>query len=212
MRENERLKNEETAAMQNNSNGQPHSKIQLFITTGLLTALVFVVTRFLGIPMPGDGWLNLGDSSIAASALLMPHPLMGFVGGVGSALSNITSPALIYAPGTLIIKGAMGYVLYLFAKKGKFTWFALGVFLAEVIMFVGYTVYTFTLYSFALLDLEAGVYTALAGTLLTVPGNLTQAGANFALALLLFAPIMAVRKALWGSGPKGSNESSEKQG
>lgn len=177
------------------------TKTQLLVTTGLLTAFVFVVTRFLAVPMPGDGWLNLGDSSIAASALLLPHPLLAFVGGVGSALSNLTSPAIIYAPATLMIKGAMGYVLYLFAKKGKFSWFAVGVLLAELIMFFGYTAYVFFLYHFALLDLDSG-YTALAGTLLTVPGNITQAAANFVLALVLFAPVMAVRKALWGNAVK----------
>lgn len=182
----------------------PKTRTQLLVMTGLLTALVFVVTRFLGIPMPGDGWLNLGDTSIAAGALLVPHPLMAFVAGVGSALSNITSPAAIYAPATLIIKGTMGYVLYLFIKKGKFSWYVAGVLLAETIMFVGYTAYTFFLFRFALLELESGVNTAFAGTLLTVPGNLLQAGANFVLAVLLFAPIMAVRRALWdGQGAVG---------
>ncbi|MCL2745573.1 MAG: ECF transporter S component [Coriobacteriia bacterium] len=172
---------------------QSKSRTQLLVVTGLLTALVFVVTRFLGIPMPFDvsGWLNLGDSSIAASALLLPHPLVALAAGFGSALSNLTSGHLIFAPATLVIKGSMGYVLYLFVKKGKFSWYVLGVFLAELIMVAGYTAYIFLIVD--------------VGSLASIPGNLFQAGANFILALLLYAPLMALRKALWGSGSESTS-------
>jgi len=184
---------------------QASSRTQLLVTTALLTALVFVVTRFGGfeVPMPpfGSQWLNLGDTSIAASALLLGHPLAAFAGGVGSALSNLTSAPtiMIYAPATLLIKGSMGYVLYVFARKGKFSWFAVGVFLAELIMVVGYATYLFFLLYFGIVGGESGT-TALAGTFATIPANLIQAGVNFVLALLLFVPIMAIRKALWGGG------------
>jgi len=172
---------------------QSKSRTQLLVVTGLLTVLVFVVTRFLGIPMPFDvsGWLNLGDSSIAASALLLPHPLVALAAGFGSALSNLTSGHLIFAPATLVIKGSMGYVLYLFVKKGKFSWYVLGVFLAELIMVAGYTAYIFLIVD--------------VGSLASIPGNLFQAGANFILALLLYAPLMALRKALWGSGSESTS-------
>ncbi|MCL2438194.1 MAG: ECF transporter S component [Coriobacteriia bacterium] len=172
---------------------QSKSRTQLLVVTGLLTALVFVVTRFLGIPMPFDvsGWLNLGDSSIAASALLLPHPLVALAAGFGSALSNLTSGHLIFAPATLVIKGSMGYVLYLFVKKGKFSWYVLGVFLAELIMVAGYTAYIFLIVD--------------VGSLASIPGNLFQAGANFILALLLYAPLMALRKALLGSGSESTS-------
>ncbi|MCL2680044.1 MAG: ECF transporter S component [Coriobacteriia bacterium] len=161
------------------------SRTQVIVMAALLTALIFVVTRFLGIPMPGDafGWLNLGDSSIAASALLLGHPLVALAAGLGSALSNLTSGHLIFAPATFIIKGSMGYILYLCAKKGSFAWFALGVFLAEAVMVVGYT-----LYIFFLVDV---------GALASVPGNLFQAAANCVLALLLYVPIVKLRGVLW---------------
>jgi len=160
----------------------PLSRTQLLITAGLLTALIFVVTRFLGIPV-ADGWLNLGDSSIAASTILLSHPLVALSAGLGSALSNLTSGHLIFAPATFVIKGSMGYVLYLFARKGTFGWFAVGVLLAEIIMVVGYTAYIFLLVD--------------VGSLASIPGNLFQAGANFALALLLYLPLMKLRSVLW---------------
>ncbi|MCL2606536.1 MAG: ECF transporter S component [Coriobacteriia bacterium] len=175
-------------AEQKASLAQARSRTQILVLTGLLTALVFVVTRFLGIPMPGDvlGWLNLGDSSIAASALLLPHPLVALAAGAGSALSNLTSGHLIFAPATFVIKGTMGYVLYLCIKRGTFSWYAIGVFLAEVIMVVGYTAYIFLL-----VDL---------GSLASIPGNLFQAGANFVLALALYVPLMSLRRVLWSGG------------
>ncbi|MCL2379312.1 MAG: ECF transporter S component [Coriobacteriia bacterium] len=160
----------------------PQTRVQLIVTAALLTAVVFVVTRFLGIPL-GDGWLNLGDSSIAASALLLSHPLVALAAGLGSALSNLTSGHLIFAPATFIIKGSMGYVLYLFAKRGSFAWFAVGVLCAEIIMLVGYTAYIFLLVD--------------VGSLASIPGNLFQAAANFVLALLLYVPIMKLRGVLW---------------
>ena len=169
------------------STAVPHqSRVQILSLTGLLTALVFVVTRFLGIPV-ADGWLNLGDSSIAASALLLNHPLVALAAGLGSALSNLTSGHLIFAPATFVIKGTMGLVLYFFARKGKFSFFVLGVFLAEFIMVVGYTTYIFLL-----VDI---------GSLASIPGNLFQAAANFALALLLYYPLVRLRQTLWGSPP-----------
>ena len=166
--------NKLTSSEQNNT--------RIWVMTGLLTALVFVVTRFLGFPI-ADQWLNLGDSSIAASAVLLKHPLVGLAAGLGSALSNLTSGHIIFAPATFIIKGSMGLVLYLFARKGTFAWFAVGVLIAEIIMVVGYTAYTFLL-----VDI---------GSLASIPGNLFQAGANFALALALYFPLMGLRRALW---------------
>lgn len=163
---------------------EPRSATQLLVITGLLTALVFAVTHILGIRVP-DGYLNLGDSSIAASALLLSHPLVALAAGLGSALSNMLNGLWIFAPATFVIKGAMGYVLYLFARRGTFAWFAVGVFLAELIMVVGYTAYIFLL-----VDI---------GSIASIPGNLVQAAANFALALLLYVPLMALRKALWGN-------------
>ncbi|MCL2402866.1 MAG: ECF transporter S component [Coriobacteriia bacterium] len=184
----------------------PRSRTQLLVTTGLLTALVFVVTFVLSIPnfWTGQGIINLGDSAIASSALLLPHPLLAFVGGVGSALANIANPlAIHYAPATLIIKGLMGFVLYLFVRKGKFGWFVVGVVLAELIMLAGYFLYEY-------------IFLLGAGAIANIPGNSIQAGTNFALALLLFAPLMALRKALWSganttSGTVGLNRDKSSQ-
>jgi len=174
---------EEYQAAEHVQTSQPRSRTQLLVMTGLLTALVFVVTRFLGFPVL-DGWLNLGDTSIAASAVLLGHPLVALAAGLGSALSNLTSGHLIFAPATFIIKGSMGFVLYLFTRKGSFSWFAVGVLLAEIIMVVGYTAYIFLLVD--------------VGSLASIPGNLFQAAANFVLACALYLPLMNLRRALWG--------------
>lgn len=164
----------------------PRSKVQLLAMTALFTALVFVVTLTASVPSwTGQGIINLGDSAIAASALLMPHPLMAVVGGVGSALANLANPAAtIYAPATLIIKGLMGFVLYFFARKGKFAWFVVGVALVEIIMVTGYFLYEY-------------VFLIGAGAFASIVPNFVQAGTNFVLALILFTPLMALRKALW---------------
>ncbi|MCW4011175.1 MAG: ECF transporter S component [Candidatus Bathyarchaeota archaeon] len=76
----------------------------------IFTALVFVATTLIRIPIPATGgYFNFGDGIIFAAALLYGPLVGGFAGGVGAAIADaIGFP--IFAPGTLLIKLCEGAV------------------------------------------------------------------------------------------------------
>jgi len=84
---------------------------------GLATAVVFVITRTLVVPIPQTrGFFNLGEAGIYAASVLF-GPLVGaLAGGVGSALADLSLGYAQYAPFTLVIKGLEGAVVGLIAR------------------------------------------------------------------------------------------------
>ncbi len=82
------------------------------LTAGALaTALVTVATMALRVPVPAtQGYINLGETAIYLSALLL-GPAYGLVaGGVGSALADLLAGYTQFAPFTLVIKGIEGWL------------------------------------------------------------------------------------------------------
>jgi len=151
--------------------------------TALLLALIFVVTRLIQIPIPataGGGYLNLGDSIIAAGSLLIANPLAAFAAGTGSALADLTAGFAAYALPTFLIKAAMALIVVYLGRRGSFFLYALGTALAGLLMIAGY--FAFEYFTF-------GAPYALAAA----PFNALQAGVNLVLALLFFRPVMQLR-------------------
>ena len=85
---------------------------------GVMAALVAVATFLVQIPIPATkGYLNFGDIMIFATALTFGPIVGGFAGGVGSAISDVASGYAVYAPFTLIIKGAEGLIAGLISNR-----------------------------------------------------------------------------------------------
>jgi uncharacterized membrane protein len=85
---------------------------------GVMAALVAVATFFPQIPIPATkGYLNFGDIMIFITALTFGPIVGGFAGGVGSAISDVASGYAVYAPFTLIIKGAEGLIAGLISNR-----------------------------------------------------------------------------------------------
>lgn len=86
--------------------------------TAVFTALVFVLTTFVQIPMPlGGGYINLGEAGIYICAGLCGPFAGAFAGGVGSALADLSTGYAFWALPTLIIKCCEGLIVGLFAKN-----------------------------------------------------------------------------------------------
>ncbi len=85
---------------------------------GIFMALTFVATMYLSFPIAsGQGYLNLGDSFVIASGLLL-GPLPAFlVGAIGSMLADLALGYAAYAPFTLVIKGLEAVFASLLFKK-----------------------------------------------------------------------------------------------
>jgi uncharacterized membrane protein len=93
------------------------------VLTGMMTALVFIATVAIRIPVPfTQGYIHAGDTMIFVSAAVL-GPIPGMIAaGVGSALADLMGYPQWVIP-TLLIKGIMGYLMGVFvnlqAKKAK---------------------------------------------------------------------------------------------
>ncbi len=128
-------------------------KTKRIVMTALMASLVCVVTMVIKVPSPLKGYLNLGDGIVLLCGWLL-SPAYGFVAaGLGSALADIFSGYVTYAPATFLIKGAMALVTYacfrLAGKRmGKLPSQIVGGALAETVMVLGYYVFEGFLYGF----------------------------------------------------------------
>ena len=83
-----------------------------------LTALMVVValmTLFIRIPLPSRGYFNFGDVAVVFSGLVLGRIALkrkflwgAAAGGIGSALADVIGGFGMFAPITLIAKGAEG--------------------------------------------------------------------------------------------------------
>jgi uncharacterized membrane protein len=80
---------------------------------GIFTALNFIVTYWIQIPIPATGgYINVGDITVMFTALLFGPIIGGIAGGMGPMLADLFSgPYIIYAPATIIIKGVEGFII-----------------------------------------------------------------------------------------------------
>ena len=82
------------------------------------TALVFLSTFLFQLPIPATGgYFNFGDIMIFITAIAFGPQVGGFSGGVGSGLSDVLGGFGIFAPFTLIIKGAEGFTAGLISRR-----------------------------------------------------------------------------------------------
>ena len=150
-------------------------KIRTMVTAAVLAALSCVATMVVQIPSPMNGYVNLGDCFVLLSGWLLGPWWGAAAGGIGSMLADLLLGYGHYAPGTLIIKGAMALVAALIFKAfKKNTAGALvsGV-AAEVVMVAGY-------FGYAALLLGKGI-----GAAASIPGNLVQGAVGLVAGFLL---------------------------
>ncbi len=150
---------------------------QKIVMSALLAALVCVATMIVKIPSPLKGYINLGDCIVLLAGWLL-SPVYGFLAaGIGSALADLFSGYVVYAPATFLIKGAMALVAYygykLMSKKAKSipSRIVSGI-LAEVLMIGGYFLFEGVLYGFA-------------PSAVNIPANAVQGAAGLILGTLL---------------------------
>lgn len=126
---------------------------QKIVMAAMLAALCCVATMIIKVPSPLKGYINLGDCVVLLSGWLLP-PVYGFAAaGIGSALADVFSGYVIYAPATFIIKGIMATIAYLCFKSmhkklGNTPSRIIGGILAELAMILGYFVFEGFMYGF----------------------------------------------------------------
>jgi uncharacterized membrane protein len=155
------------------------SKTVQLCRAGCFAAVVFVVTRFIQIPIP-LGYFNIGNCVILTGCLFFAAPYGIAAGAIGSALADLLSYPVYTIP-TLLIKTLMPLVFYLIANrngKHKTVQTLTAAYISTLIPLFGYTITGGILYG--------SFYTGLA----QFPGLLLEYTAN---AILFTAMYQVVR-------------------
>jgi len=153
------------------------TKTQKIVMASLLAALCCVATMIIKIPSPLKGYLNLGDCVVLLSGWLL-GPAYGFAAaGIGSALADIFSGYIVYAPATFVIKGIMAVIAYfcfkvMHGKLGNTSSRIIGGVLSEIEMVLGYFVFEGFMYGFV-------------PSVVNIPANVLQGAIGLIIGIIL---------------------------
>ena len=121
--------------------------------------------------------INIGDCLILLIGVLLPPVYSIFASAIGSALADVFSGYMIYAPITFLIKGSMSVISYfiyngLKKKSNNFVSLLISFIIAELFMVVGYYIFEGFVYGFI-------------ASLANILFNLSQGIVSLIIALLL---------------------------
>ena len=149
--------------------------IKTIVISALMTALVCIATMIIKIPSPLKGYINLGDCIVLLAAWLLPPMYSFLAAGLGSALADIFSGYIEYAPASFVIKGLMALItFYLFkilhSKIGNFPSRIISSTLAEIMMVGSYLIFESFLYGFipSLVNVPANCVQGIAGLIIGI--------------------------------------------
>ena len=154
-----------------------NSRAKRIVITALMAAMVCVATMIIKIPSPMKGYLNIGDCIVLLCGWLLA-PGYGFAAaGLGSALADMFSGYITYAPATFLIKGSMALIAFVCVKLmnqriGKLPSQIIGAVFAEIVMVLGYYVFEGFLYGFI-------------PSAVNIPANAVQGAAGLILGIIL---------------------------
>lgn len=152
-----------------------NAKTKQLATASLIAALVCVATMVIKIPSPLKGYINLGDCVVLLAGWVLSPAYAFLSAGIGSALADLFSGYLVYAPATFIIKGLMALIaLYGFKllnkKFGNIVCRISSGIVAEIIMVLGYYVFEGFMYGFgpSAVNIPANSIQGIAGIIIGV--------------------------------------------
>ena len=143
-------------------------KLKKAVLAALFAALVCVATFIIRIPT-FNGYINLGDCMVLLSGWILGPVYSFLAAGIGSALADISSGYIIYAPATFVIKGVMAlagcYLFTLTGKKSKLQGNIISSIIAEIIMIGGYYIFEGFMYGFksSLVNIPSNAVQGVAG-------------------------------------------------
>jgi uncharacterized membrane protein len=120
---------------------------QRIVMSGMFIALV-TATTFINIPYPGSagGLMHLGTLMLFIIALKFGKYYGAISGGIGMAIFDIIGGWMAWAPGTLVVRLLMGFVVGLVSQskqgQGKNIYKnVIAIILGGLVMIVGYYLY-----------------------------------------------------------------------
>ena len=152
-----------------------NTRTKKIVMAAMLAALACVATMIIKIPSPLKGYLNLGDCIVLVAGWML-SPMYGFLAaGLGSALADLFSGYVTYAPATFVIKGLMALIAFygyklLHNKIGNLPSRIITGILAEIMMILSYFAFEGFLYGFvpSLVNIPANGVQGIAGLIIGV--------------------------------------------
>ena len=152
-----------------------NTRTKKIVMAAMLAALACVATMIIKIPSPLKGYLNLGDCIVLVAGWML-SPMYGFLAaGLGSALADLFSGYVTYAPATFVIKGLMALIAFygyklLHNKIGNLPSRIITGIFAEIMMILGYFAFEGFLYGFvpSLVNIPANGVQGIAGLIIGV--------------------------------------------
>ena len=157
------------------------SKTLKLVISALMASMACVATMVIKIPIPATGgYINLGDSIVLLSGVVLGPVYGGLAAGLGSALADLLGAYVAFAPATFIIKALMAVVTGLIIRTNPqkhIVNFVFASLISEIIMILSYFAFEATIMGYGL---------AAAGA---IPGNAIQGTAGIVIAAMLM-PIL----------------------
>lgn len=143
-------------------------KINSVVRTALFIALTFIFT-LISVPNGLNGYTNFGDAIILVSTAFLGPVAAFFVGGVGSALADLSLGYFLYIPASFLIKGLIPVIFILISKplikkiRSKRAVKIFSALLAELFMVIGYYIFS------------ALIFSSFTAPLISLPSDMIQA-------------------------------------
>lgn len=152
-----------------------HTKTKKIVVAALMAALACVATMIIKIPSPLKGYINLGDCIVLTAGWMLSPTYSFLAAGLGSALADMFSGYVTYAPATFVIKGLMAFIAFygfqlLHKKLGSLPSRIISGVAAELIMVLGYFVFEGFLYGFipSMVNIPANGVQGVAGLIIGI--------------------------------------------
>ncbi len=157
-------------------------KNRMIALTGVLAALAVIGTMIIQIPIPmTKGFIHIGDSIVYLCGILLSPAYAAAAAGIGSALADVLSGYLLYAPATFVIKALdaviAGFAFKMLAGKTKrtisrtFVAVSIAVCAGGLVMVSGYFAYEAMLFggAAAIAALIPNIIQAVGGGVILIP-------------------------------------------
>ncbi|MBE5868296.1 MAG: ECF transporter S component [Lachnospiraceae bacterium] len=155
--------------------------VKHLVVTALAIALTYVFTAFVNIRLPimaNGGLIHLGNVPLFVFAIIFGKKTGAIAGGIGMALFDLLSGWTAWAPFTLVVVGAMGYVVgAITEKKHSFGWTVTAMLSALVIKIGGYYI------------AEGIIYGNWAIPVASIPGNVVQVMTAMIIVMIIIVPL-----------------------
>ena len=164
--------------MTNKQYNLERTNVKEVVKVGLMSALIYIATATINIPIGPGGVVHLGDSMIFVTAMLFGWKTAALSGAIGMTLFDLLSPYAVWAPYTLVIKGVMGamagFISHSKERQGeKLLWNIIAVVVSGIWVILGYYI------------AEAMIYGNILAPMATIPANLFQVSAGAVIAIPL---------------------------